>query len=196
MKTKFLIILCTILAPIFGYAEECGPSTKASGSITGFGTEDQPYVIWDEQGLRHLAYKVYSASETYQGLYWALGQDIVLNENLMADQTGATPLQQPIGSEGVFFDGKFLGTFDGRGHTIYGMYMNSETIISGYAGLFGTVKGNGVVKNLNIKDVVIDLSGFSDHNIYVGGIVGYTADNAVVTNCTFEGIIYGNHKSN
>ena len=57
------------------------------------------------------------------------------------------------------------------------------------------MKKNGEVKNLNVKDAVIDLSSFSGQNLYVGGIVGYTTDNAVVSNCTFEGKIYGNERS-
>jgi len=61
----------------------------------------------------------------------------------------------------------FAGTFDGQGHTIKGLsdigytptskiYANSEKVLRGYSfGLFGIVKGDVTIKNLNFENVQI-----------------------------------------
>jgi len=61
----------------------------------------------------------------------------------------------------------FAGTFDGQGHTIKGLsdigytptstiYANNEKVLRGYSfGLFGIVKGNVTIKNLNFENVQI-----------------------------------------
>ena len=59
--------------------------------------------------------------------------------------------------------GNFNGTFDGGGHTISGLYINSS---NNYAGLFGDVGGGGTVKNLTVEGSVTG-SGVT------GGVVGY-----------------------
>ena len=51
-------------------------------------------------------------------------------DNVMANPTGARPWM-PIGSEGTFKDGKFQGTFDGRGYTISGLYIDHTSTSSG-----------------------------------------------------------------
>ena len=161
----------------------------------GDGSSENPYIISTAQQLANFSYMVYWCYDYYEGKYIALENDIVLNDNLLADQTGAKRWQV-IGSWGTFKDGKFLGTFDGRGHTISGMFINYNywyPVYSGYVGLFGTVKGNGVVKNVHVKDSYIDVNGDNDHSLYIGGIVGYTTDNAKVTGCSFEGEINGNY---
>lgn len=165
-------------------------STFESGS----GTRYNPYVIHTAQQLFNFAYMVYESMDYFENCYIILDRDIVLNDDVIANPSAAKAWM-PIGKWGLFKDGKFLGSFDGRGHTIYGLYISKDSQIEGYAGLFGTVKKNGEVKNLNVKDAVIDLSSYSNGNLYVGGIVGYTTDNAAVTNCTFEGNIYGNERS-
>lgn len=58
----------------------------------------------------------------------------------------------------------FNGHFDGRNHTIKGLFYYDIT--SDYAGLFGTVLSNGVVQNVGIID-----SYFKGKD-YVGGVAG------------------------
>ena len=164
-------------------------STPSQVFARGNGSAADPYIIHTAQQLANFAYMVYWCYDYYEGKYIVLDNDIVLNDNVMVNPSGARPWM-PIGSEGSFKDGKFLGTFDGQGHTIYGLYIDHTSTISGYAGLFGTVKGDGVVRNVNVNDAVIDLRQFTRHNLYVGGIVGYTTDNARVEGCSFQGYIY------
>lgn len=185
-------VLAILTMPLMRGAESwtVPDSTPSQVFARGSGSSSDPYIINTAQQLANFAYMVYWCYDYYEGKYIALGSDIVLNDNVMANPTGAHPWM-PIGSEGSFKDGKFLGTFDGQGHTIYGLYIDHTSTISGYAGLFGTVKGDGVVRNVNVKDAVIDLRQFTSHNLYVGGIVGYTTDNARVEDCSFQGNIYG-----
>lgn len=80
----------------------------------------------------------------------------------------------------------FRGVFDGGGHTIY----NANVVTDGryYIGLFNYVY-EGTVKNLNVVNLSVD--GQSDDvSSKTGGIVGYLED-AVVSNCTFQGNIIG-----
>lgn len=184
-------VLAILTMPLMRGAESWNvpDSTPSQVFARGSGSSSDPYIINTAQQLANFAYMVYWCYDYYEGKYIALGRDIVLNDNVMANPTGARPWM-PIGSEGSFKDGKFYGNFDGRGHTIYGLYIDHTSTISGYAGLFGTVKGDGVVRNVNVKDAVIDLRQFTRHNLYVGGIVGYTTDNARVEGCTFQGNIY------
>ena len=202
MQKKLRVLVVAILVAIFAVPAMQGAGNRPKSSLeeghenvfgAGDGSRQHPYIIYTAKQLEAFANNVWKGDYNYNSLHIQLGNDIVLNENLLENQSGAK-LFQPIGSEGTFSDGKFMGEFDGCGHAIYGLYITAESRISGYVGLFGTVKGNGEVKNLHVKDAIIDLTNFNKHNLYVGGIVGYTADYAKVTNCTFEGKIYGNSR--
>ena len=190
------VVIATLIAPAMLRAEQWSvpESTPSQVFASGSGTESNPYIIKTAQQLANFAYMVYWCYDYYEGKYIALDSDIALGDEPEPGTTIKRPWM-PIGSEGTSKDGKFYGTFDGRGHTISGLYIDASSTISGYVGLFGTVKGNGVVKNVHLKNAYIDLGYFDKHNLYVGGIVGYTADNAQVTGCSFEGSIIGFNRS-
>lgn len=92
---------------------------------------------------------------------------------------------------------QFLGTFDGRGHKISNLVIEST---SRYAGLFGYSTG------ITIRNLVIDESCTvtctyeSNESVHVGGIIGYctgkdgscTIENSLnMANVTFSGILSG-----
>ena len=106
---------------------------------------------------------------------------------------------------------KFYGTFDGDGHTIYNLYINSTSYP---VGLFGYVKTGasvtklGVVGNVTASDTKYGQAGgiagymeanasitkcFSAVNVTAGknggGIAGYTASGSVITDCYATGKI-------
>ncbi len=197
MKSFIRVIAVTVLAiltiwPMRGAESWSVPgSTPSQVFASGSGSSSDPYIINTAQQLANFAYMVYECKDYYEGKYIALGCDIVLNYNVMANPSSAKAWM-PIGSYGWFKDGKFLGTFDGRGHTISGLYISKSSKFDTYVGLFGTLKSNGTIKNLNVKDAVIDLSSSTEDGLYVGGIVGYITDDASVSDCSFEGNIYGN----
>ena len=78
----------------------------------------------------------------------------------------------------------YKGTFDGNGHTISGIVINS---ITNDHGLISYLSTEGVVKNVHIKDAEINARGF------LGGIVA--GNNGTVINCTFDGTIIGQNTS-
>lgn len=92
----------------------------------------------------------------------------------------------PLGGE----RGYFIGEFNGNGHSISGLYINSETI--SYAGLIGQLAcGISCVHDLTLKDVYIKAP-----NAYgVGGIAAgtYSHENSpTIMNCFVEnGTIIG-----
>ncbi len=85
----------------------------------------------------------------------------------------------PIGTE----DHDFHGNFDGGGHVIYNL--NVDTGEDDYAGLFGCVGSEGTVKNLGVEGTV-------KGDNYVGGLVGWLSDYATLENCYFIGNVKGN----
>lgn len=129
---------------------------KASTQLSGSGTEADPYVISSAAQLQAFAALV-DAGNTYAGQYVALGADIDLS---------GVDNWNPIGAEAksdTCLDKLFAGTFDGRGHTVAGLKIRvadaaSETNV----GLFSTLGNTAVVKNLNLTDAVITLTGVAD----------------------------------
>ena len=92
------------------------------------------------------------------------GWTLTLADNINLDGIAWTPIGQ---------SNAFSGTFDGKGHTIEDM---SANVTSGYAGLFGNVRGT--VKNVQVTGSVTA----SGNVRAVGGIVGYSAG-GTVQNC-------------
>lgn len=105
----------------------------------------------------------------------SLMNDIVFNENLLdasgnvqvADPIKWTPIgNTPIGTERFYFN----GIFNGNGHTISGLYVDSGD----YAGLFGKAQGAPQIKGVGIVD------SYFKADKYVGGIAGaYYGNNGI-----------------
>lgn len=84
----------------------------------------------------------------------------------------------PIGNE---VDGPFTGTIDGAGYTV--SYLTIAEEDQKYVGVVGY--NEGTVKNLNVT--YADICG----GRYTGGIVGYNATGATVTDCSVSGEVNG-----
>ena len=110
--------------------------------------------------------------------------DIVLNEKIEVDDNGAVTNQEelsewtPIGTS----SSRYSGNFNGDGHTISGLYINSSS--DNYQGLFGYVGSSGKVQNLSV-------SGSVSGNNYVGGVVGLNRGS--VENCYNTGNVSGSY---
>ena len=147
------------------------PKTHFGG---GTGSQSDPYLITSAQELANLAYMV-NDGEYYKGKYFKLTTDITLNDNVLNDDgtpnTSANPQAwTPIGEYGIFWDDDFMGTFDGCGHTIRGLYMtkldeDAPTVL--YMGLFGSIK-NAELKNINFEDCLISFDNYSPTRINMG----------------------------
>ncbi|MCD8340531.1 MAG: hypothetical protein LUC87_00040 [Clostridiales bacterium] len=127
-------------------------------SISGTGTQDDPYIISDSDELAYVAQEVNAASEDFHGKYYKLAADLNLN--------GYT--WTPIGTSDV----PFTGSFDGNGCTISGLY---TTAASPYQGLFGYVS-DITIENLVVEGEVNALN-------YGAGFIGYADGSLTLTNC-------------
>ncbi len=121
-------------------------------------------------------YEVVKNGDNFEGKTVSLKADIYLNSdyaNYSNWSTSNAPLNKwkPIGGEnGVFFK----GTFDGEGHTVYGMY--TESAVWYGAGLFAAVH-DATVKNLKISSFFA--TAISSHQ-GAGALAGYARGSKVV----------------
>ena len=99
-------------------------------------------------------------------------QDIVVNETVSSD--GAAYEWTPIGKSN-----SYLGTFDGNGHTIRGLYCSAENVV----GLFGYLGTSAKTTSAAIKNVTLDNSYFKARQM-AGGIAASTMGYGIkITNC-------------
>ena len=117
-----------------------------------------------------------------------LTTDITVNENVLkddgthADETSNFRNWTPIGST---FAGGYTGKFDGKGHTISGLYLINESTGSyTYVGLFGVTQGSAVITNLGVVD-----SYFAGKS-YVGGVCARQSA-GTISNCYNAGSVRG-----
>ena len=151
-------------------------STATAWGIDGDadGSAAKPYVISRCAELDLLAQRVNSgtgdedAVNGYTGKYFVLANDIAYDPNGV-DANGENYTAIGISSH------SFKGTFDGQGHTISGIRINSGY---NYQGLFSYIE-NGTVKNITLADASIT------GNNYVGGIVGH--NEGTIENCLAVG---------
>ena len=214
MKKK-ITQLRWIAAMIMLVAAMVMPSTAWAQDVTytnGFGSDGSyqqatlttdKYDI-DGNGQKDNVYEIGNAGQ----LYWFAGlvngtlsgvdknlsanavltTDITVNENVLkddgtpADKTSNFRNWTPIGST---FDGGYTGKFDGKGHTISGLYLiNESTASSTYVGLFGVTTGSAVITNLGVVD-----SYFAGKS-YVGGVCARQSA-GTISNCYNAGSVCG-----
>lgn len=157
---KLFIVMLTIFSM---------PASLWAQSIFGggSGTEIDPYIISSIEHFDQFASNVNSGNN-YTKVYFRLDSDL--------DYSGRT--YTPVGgyagnatSTGYYF---FEGTFDGNGHKIKNVVINTPT--NNFVGLFGTISSYTCIKNLTLGEGSI-IKG----NKFVGGIadfgLGYYAYN-------------------
>ena len=116
-----------------------------------------------------------------------LTTDITVNENVLkddgtpADETSNFRNWTPIGST---FDGGYTGKFDGKGHTISGLYLINNPTDYTYVGLFGVTRVGAVITNLGVVD-----SYFAGKS-YVGGVCARQIA-GTISNCYNAGSVRG-----
>lgn len=172
------------------------------GNIVLTAVTDAPYSNGDENEFiisNPAAFKSFrdyiNAGNTGEDMIFTLTEDIDLG-------CGKNDQWEPIGSDSVF-----SGEFDGGGHTVSGLYIDSG---NGSQGLFGCVKGgkihdltvDGSVKGGNTVGGVAayliegEITNCSNSGTVrgedgVGGVVGYIDDSSTVTNCFNAGNVSG-----
>ena len=146
-------------------------------SVEGKGTKKSPYEIENANQLAWLAYC--TEVSTCKGMYFKLTNDIYLNEyqtgNLnvgsqkIVKVNGKYALNDvdnikewiPIGNEETPFE----GNFDGNGHSIKGLYINSK---EDFQGLFGYCGKKSRIENVNVCFANLRTTGS-----YIGAVAGY-----------------------
>ncbi len=121
------------------------------------------------------------------------GKTVKLGLNIDLNNQDWTPISLRDG--GGSRTGEFAGTFDGCGHTVYNLKVNTPAGPNG-AGLFGAVCGtvkNLTVENATVSGLIIDSNSGAPNGI--GVIVGSTnngakIDNVHVKNATVSGNRY------
>lgn len=155
---------------------------SVSESLTGSGTEENPFLIQSAADLAYLSNAVKDGNE-FKGQYLRLTADIRFNDTTKQYWILNAVQFRPIGGTSRE-DGnpmRFSGTFEGDGHTISGLYIDTPT--ERLAGLFGFINW-GKVTNLKIMDSFI--RGYSG----VGSILG-NDNGATITNCYSDATVIG-----
>jgi hypothetical protein len=143
----------------------------------GVGTKDNPCRIATAEQLEVLAGTVADYKSHFV---------LIDNIDLSGEVYSSALIAPDINSEQSFFQGNsFTGSFDGNGHILSGLTLNSTT---GYLGLFGTVGCNGLISNLKLLDVNITGTTASS---YAGAVAGILQMGKIV-NCSVSGYISGN----
>lgn len=137
---------------------------------SGWGTEDNPYIISTKEQL--------DEARNHLGSSFKLANDIVFTESDFA-------------SSGAFYNSgrgwnpiNLYGTFDGDGHVIKGLKINARITASTeypYIGLFGMV--SGTVKNLGLVDGEINVTVTNADETGIGAIAAFADANSKITNC-------------
>ena len=158
--------------------------TTAKSFACGSGTKLSPYVILTAEQLAKLSFAIGANDAAFQGKYFKLGADIKLNKGKIIDDKGgfvadSSKLHKwtPIGNSSV----SFTGSFDGDGHTVSGMFINTT---SSHNGLFGN--NSGTVQNVTVADSWV--SGGDATAGILGILAGAGILNNVVNKATVIGI--------
>ncbi len=184
MKRRIISVMLTVLlvtaALLPGLtALAVGTAPTVSGGVYQISTADELYWFADA---------VNNGSQSIKG---KLTADIALNEE------GSTENKwTPIGTQ----QSPFMGTFDGDGHTVSGVYIESQ---ENYIGFFGSVSiptqpiteeeyPDVITSEYLIQHSIVSISKLNIENAvvkggyYVGGVVGY-AENLGISDCSFSG---------
>lgn len=160
----------------------------AEGFAGGRGTEEDPFLISQASELVLLEKLIREGEDTfYLSAYYTLTGDIELNDTADFDQWPEEEPEyswRPITNLGVNLH------FDGGGHTIRGLYINTNNESTGVSessyGLFGAL-ANGSIKNLTLDQSYICVSG---GEAYVGGLAGSLTGEGEITDCVSNAVIH------
>lgn len=154
----------------------------------GNGTETDPYIIATAAQLDEV--------RNFPSACFELSKDIDLSSYLNSNSSGWTPIKD------------FTGKFDGKKHTIKGLWISLSSISN--VGLFANIQGSSNNKRASVSNLFVNISkkgitggssvggicgSLSDGNIEncmvtgdisggsnVGGVVGYVRNNCVTSN--------------
>ena len=187
MKKKFLSMITAIVMLISLLPQgilTVSAAITAKQPTGGDGTANNPYKIGTAAELYWFAAQVNGGTTDINAV---LTENIVVNtgvlksDGTLADDTSGFTSWTPIGNS----SNQYIGTFDGQGHTVSGLYFNNTNAYN--VGLFGYVSSNetnkGSVSNVGVVD-----SYFNGY-VRVGGVCGYNS--GTITNCYSTAAVIG-----
>ncbi|MBS7398067.1 MAG: hypothetical protein KIG32_06575, partial [Ruminiclostridium sp.] len=157
-----------------GICDDCGAHQPAL-SVNGV------YQISNANELYWFAEEVNSGNTSINAVLTAnikVNEGVLNSDGTLASDTSGFKKWMPIGYNNK---NEYIGTFDGQGHTISGLYVNYPTSI--FIGLFGNLGSNGTIKNVGVVNSY--LSGSSS----VGGICGFS--DGTITGCYNTSTVIG-----
>ncbi|MDQ2050203.1 GLUG motif-containing protein [Natronolimnohabitans sp. A-GB9] len=153
--------------------------------MDGDGTEDDPYVITDDQELQAIAGEL--------GAHYELGRNIDASET---DQWNNGAGFDPIGDR----NNPFTGSFDGNGYEICGITIDRN---DDGVGMFGTI--DGVLENVTVTHVdvtgngnvgaLVGETGLSGEGMVDAEVIGADATGSVTGQYSVGGLVGYNHDS-
>ena len=143
----------------------------------GLGTDKSPYEISTATQLENFRDLV-NREGGNPAAHAKLMNNIDLKD-VCGKDAGESEEEVSWGPIGTSSSNSYSGTFDGNGHKIENLYINTTDSGAENQGLFGFVGTGGTVQNLTVSG---NVSGDED----VGGVVGYN-NGGTVTGCIFSG---------
>ena len=163
-------------------AEEVWDGTVATAFAGGSGTAEDPYQIANGAQLARFA-AIVNGTDGMARNTAACGKltaDILLNDTEGWENWGSTAPAHTWTPIGNSWENQFTGTLDGDGHSVSGIYINSEAECQGLVGFLG----GGTLQNLGVK------ASYIKGGYRVGGLCGWN-DGGTVTNCYNTGNVTG-----
>lgn len=167
------------------------PITLTAKWLTGEGTAASPILISNAEELKIFHDIVNGENNRQQNLAACatLTADIVLNDGTFDEDGNYTP--GPSGADkptewtfiGKQYSDAYSGTFDGAGHTIQGLYCNSN---SRAPGLFGYIDG-ATIQGVRVTGY------FNANNAEQAGCIAALAKSSRITGCVSTASINGHH---
>jgi TonB family protein len=165
-------------------------SVKAGGAAAAGFWSGETDLSWydDEKGeftintaeeLAGIAELVNEGVENFEGKTIRLGRDIMINDTANWLNWAKNPPAHSWIGIGTDKE-RFVGTFDGGGHTISGVYIKNP---KDDQGLFGVTGHGGTVKRLNV------IASYVEGKDYAGILAGGSA--GLITECYTFGIVVG-----
>ena len=137
------------------YEHENWIDKRATSFSGGNGTKKAPYEISSAEELAYLAYRVNNESLFAYKKFFILTDDIVLNDghfdndgNYFDGGDGVLNTWTPIGI-GLGSTSFYQSFFDGQGHYVHGIYIDTETEDGG---LFGTITYGATLQNFKVDN--------------------------------------------
>jgi len=150
--------------------------------VPGDGTDDNPYLIGSCVELSNMRNDL-TADYVLQN---DIGCYVDTHEG--GDLWNGGKGFDPIGTGGAS-ENFFVGSFDGDGYQIIGLYINRNEFNTNYVGLFGFIGSSAVIQNVGLE--YVDVTG----NWFVGGLVGRSYEEPVnIINSYVDGVVVGDMK--